>query len=223
MEQEFQGTAGRYLEESIPWWPPVATAPEGAPNVLVVLLDSGFPGYDATMPMANGMLVEILVRRGYSTFCLGKWHLSPAHEMAPGGSKQRWPLGRGFERFYGFLPGETDQYHPDLTYDNHQVSPPKSPEDGYHLTEDLADKAVSFLADLRAVAPTKPFLMWFAPGACHSPHQAPRSFIDGYAGQFDLGWDTWREKVFAKQKASGLLPDGTRLSDRPEAAGPARA
>ena len=279
MEQEFQGTAGRYLEDSIPWWPPVATAPEGAPNVLVVLLDdvgyaqfgcygsdirtatfdrlsagglrysnyhttalcsptraclltgrnhhasgmgrivefaSGFPGYDATMPMANGMLSEILVRRGYSTFCLGKWHLSPAHEMAPGGSKQRWPLGRGFERFYGFLPGETDQYHPDLTYDNHQVSPPKSPEDGYHLTEDLADKAVSFLADLRAVAPTKPFLMWFAPGACHSPHQAPRSFIDGYAGQFDLGWDAWREKLFAKQKASGLLPDGTRLSDRPQ-------
>ena len=222
MEQPFEGTAGRYLEESTPWWPPLPSAPSGAPNVLIVLLDdvgyaqfgcygsdirtatfdrlaasglrysnyhttalcsptraclltgrnhhangmgrivefaSGFPGYDATMPKANGMLSEILVRNGYSTFCLGKWHLAPAHEMAPGASKERWPLGRGFERFYGFLAGETDQYHPDLTYDNHQVDPPKTPEDGYHLTEDIADKAISFLADLRASSPTKPFLM----------------------------------------------------------------
>ena len=135
--------------------------------------------------------------------------------MTMGSPRDRWPLGRGFERFYGFLAGETDQFHPDLVYDNHQIDPPATPEDGYHLTDDLADKAILFMKDLRAVAPTKPFFLYFAPGACHAPHQAPSAFIERYRGRFDHGWDRWRDEVFARQLASGLLPEGTRLSERP--------
>jgi arylsulfatase A-like enzyme len=160
-------------------------------------------------------LSEILKMNGYATFAVGKWHLTPAADMAMGGVKDRWPLGRGFERYYGFLAGETDQYHPDLVYDNHQVEPPRTPEDGYHLTEDLVDHAELFIKDLRAADPAKPFFLWLAPGACHAPHQAPKEFIDAYRGRFDGGWDAWRDEVFARQHASGLLPAGTRLSERP--------
>jgi arylsulfatase A-like enzyme len=175
----------------------------------------GFPGYDATIPKSNGFLSEILRDEGYATFAVGKWHLTPAPESTPGGRRDRWPLGRGFERFYGFLGGETDQYHPDLAYDNHLIEPPRTPEEGYHLTEDLADHAITFVNDLRAVSPDRPFFLWFAPGACHSPHHAPREYIDRYGGRFDQGWDQWREEIYARQVASGLLPPGTALSDRP--------
>jgi arylsulfatase len=175
----------------------------------------GFPGYDATIPRANGFLSEVLLGEQYATFAVGKWHLTPAHETTMGGRRDRWPLGRGFERFYGFLGAETDQYQPDLVYDSHQIDPPRSPADGYHLTEDLADHAIEFVNDLRAVAPDRPFLLWLAPGACHSPHQAPARYIDGYRGQFDNGWDAWREEIYARQLESGLLPPGTALSDRP--------
>ena len=178
-------------------------------------ITSGFPGYNAEMSHEDGMISEILVRNGYSTFAVGKWHLTPPHEQQMGASRGRWPLGRGFERYYGFLDGETDQYYPDLVYDNHQVDPPRSPEEGYHLTEDMADKAVLFINDARAANPNKPFFLWFAPGACHSPHQAPKEFIDAYRGQFAKGWDAWREDVFARQLAAGLMPAGTELSDRP--------
>jgi len=178
-------------------------------------ITSGFPGYNAEMSHEDGMISEILVRNGYSTFAVGKWHLTPPHEQQMGASRGRWPLGRGFERYYGFLDGETDQYYPDLVYDNHQVDPPRTPEEGYHLTEDMADKAVLFINDARAANPHKPFFLWFAPGACHSPHQAPKEFIDAYRGQFAKGWDAWREDVFARQLAAGLMPAGTELSDRP--------
>ena len=181
----------------------------------IVEFATGFPGYDAVVPKDSGFLSEILLQNGYATFAVGKWHLAPAHEMAMGARRDRWPLGRGFERFYGFLAGETDQYQPDLIYDNHQVDPPRSPPHGYHLTEDLVDKAELFINDLRAAAPARPFLLWFAPGACHAPHQAPREYIDRYRGRFDIGWDAWREAVFARQSTSGLLPAGTRLSERP--------
>ena len=135
--------------------------------------------------------------------------------MAMGSPRDKWPLGRGFERFYGFLGGETDQYHPDLAHDNHQVDPPRTPEDGYHLTEDLADTAIAYIGDLRAVSPDKRFLLWLAPGACHAPHQAPSRYIERYRGRFDQGWDAWRQEVHARQVDSGLLPKGTRLSERP--------
>jgi len=181
----------------------------------IVEFSSGFPGYDATIPPENGFLSEVLVRNGYATYAVGKWHLTPAHEMAPGGPRDHWPLQKGFERFYGFLAGETDQYHPDLVADGRQIRPPRTPEEGYHLTEDMADQAIGHLKDLRAYSATKPFLLYFTPGACHAPHQAPRPFIDAYRGKFDLGWDEWREQVFARQAESGLLPPGTDLSERP--------
>ncbi|MEX2557555.1 MAG: arylsulfatase [Actinomycetota bacterium] len=181
----------------------------------IVELPQGFPGYDATIPKENGFVSEILLRNHYATFAVGKWHLTPATEMTMGSPRDRWPLGRGFERFYGFMGGETDQYHPDLVYDNHQIDPPRTPEEGYHLTEDLADHAILFLQDLRATYPAKPFFLYLTPGACHAPHQAPAGYIDAYRGAFDLGWDRWREAVFARQTASGLLPPGSELSARP--------
>lgn len=181
----------------------------------VVELSSGFPGYNAHVPKENGFLPEILRDNGYATFALGKWHLAPATEMAAGSPRDRWPLGRGFERFYGFLGGETDQYVPELIRDNSPVPVPRTPDEGYHLTEDITDEAIGYLADLRGSNQERPFFMWFAPGACHAPHQAPQAYIDAYRGRFDQGWDAWREAVFARQVASGLLPEGTRLSERP--------
>ncbi len=277
-KKHFEGVIGRTFADSTPWWPPVPAAPEGAPNIVLVLLDdvgyaqfscygsdiatptfdrlagsglrfanfhttalcsptraclltgrnhhangmarivefpSGFPGYDATIPPENGFVSQILRENGYATFAVGKWHLTPAHEMAPGGPRDHWPTRKGFDRFYGFLAGETDQFHPDLVADSEQVWPPATPEDGYHLTEDLADRAIGMVNDLRAFSPTKPFFLWFTPGACHAPHQAPRDFIERYRGQFDNGWDAWRDEVYARQVASGLLPSGTELSERP--------
>lgn len=181
----------------------------------VVEMATGFPGYDAVVPKSSGFLSEVLLANGYATFAVGKWHLAPAGEMAMGGPKDKWPLGRGFERFYGFLGGETDQWHPDLVYDNHQVPVPRTPEEGYHLTEDMVDHAELFIKDLRAVAPSKPFLLWFTPGACHAPHHVPTEYIERYRGHFDEGWDAWRDKVYERQVRSGLLPEGTQLSERP--------
>ena len=181
----------------------------------VVELAAGFPGYNATIPKENGFLSEILRDQGYATLAIGKWHLTPATEMSAGSPRDKWPLGRGFDRYYGFMGGETDQYHPELVHDNHPTEPPRTPEEGYHLTEDLADHAIRYLADLRGASPSTPFLLWFAPGACHAPHQAPAAYIERYRGAFDKGWDRWREDVFARQLASGLLPEGTQLSERP--------
>ena len=108
---------------------------------------TGFPGSNGQIPIENGFLSEILRDQGYSTYAVGKWHLTPAHECSAAGPYDRWPLGRGFERFYGFLGGDTHQYHPELVYDNHQVEPETTPEEGYHLSEDLVERAIGFIAD----------------------------------------------------------------------------
>ena len=113
----------------------------------IMEMATGYPGYDGRMPFENGMLSEMLLEAGYNTFCVGKWHLSPSEESTPAGPFHRWPLGRGFDRFYGFLGGETNQWFPDLTYDNHSVPQPKMPEEGYHLDQDLADHAIQFMLD----------------------------------------------------------------------------
>ena len=173
---------------------------------------TGFPGYNANIPFENGFLSEILLQNGYNTYCVGKWHLTPADQISAAGPYDRWPLGRGFERYYGFMGGETHQYYPELVYDNHQVEPPKTPEEGYHLTEDLVDKAISFIADTKQVAPDKPFFLYFAPGAMHAPHHVTKEWIDKYKGAFDAGWDVYREKVFARQKEMGLIPADAELS-----------
>jgi arylsulfatase A-like enzyme len=182
----------------------------------IVELATGFPGYDARIPRANGFLSEMLLGLGFATFAVGKWHLTPEDECNMGAPRHRWPLGRGFERFYGFMGGETHQFVPALVCDNRQVLPPRTPEQGYHLTEDLVDRAIEMVRDLRTVDPDKPFFMWFCPGACHSPHQSPRDFVERYRGRFDSGWDAWREAVVARQIEGAVLPEGTRLSPRPE-------
>jgi len=181
----------------------------------IIEIAAGFPGYNSRIPKSSAFMSEILLQQGYATYAVGKWHLTPAEEMHAAAPRERWPLGRGFERYYGFMGGETNQYEPALMYDNHEVAPPKSAAEGYHLTEDLADRAIEFISDLRSVEPDKPFFLYFTPGACHAPHQAPREWIDRYRGKFDTGWDAWREEVFARQKKMGLIPEGTQLSPRP--------
>jgi len=175
---------------------------------------TGYPGYDGRMPFENGMLPEMLLEHGYNTFCVGKWHLSPAEESTPAGPYHRWPLGRGFERYYGFLGGETNQWFPDLTYDNHSVPQPKKVEEGYHLDEDLADHAIRFVLDAQVNAPDKPFFMYYAPGTAHAPHQVGKEWIEKYKGKFDMGWDEYREVVFKRQKELGLFPADAELSSR---------
>lgn len=173
---------------------------------------TGYPGGNGYIPFENGFLSEMLLQHGYNTYAIGKWHLTPADQISAAGPYDRWPLGRGFERYYGFLGGDTHQYYPDLTYDNHRVEPPKTPEEGYHLTEDLADKAISFIADSKQVAPNKPFFMYFATGAMHAPHHVPKEWADQYKGKFDDGWEAYREKVFARQKELGIVPPEAELS-----------
>ena len=178
----------------------------------IMELATGYPGYDGRMPFENGMLPEMLLQHGYNTFCVGKWHLSPSEENTAAGPFHRWPLGRGFERYYGFLGGETNQWYPDLTQDNRSVSPPKSPGEGYHLSEDLADQAIHMILDAHVNAPEKPFYMYYATGAGHAPHHVPKEWADRYAGKFDMGWDSYREQVFARQKELGLIASDAELS-----------
>lgn len=175
-------------------------------------VSTGYPGYDGYIPFENGFLPEMLLQNGYNTYAVGKWHLTPADQISAAGPYDRWPLGRGFERYYGFLGGDTHQYYPDLTYDNHRVEPPKRPEEGYHVTEDITEKAISFIADSKQVAPNKPFFLYYATGAMHAPHHVPKEWADKYKGVFDDGWEAYREKVFARQKELGIAPAGSELS-----------
>lgn len=174
---------------------------------------SGFPGANAFVPRENGMLPEILVQNGYNTYGLGKWHLTPETEMSMASTKRSWPTERGFERFYGFLGAETNQWYPDLTYDVHAVDPPYTPEQGYHLSKDLVDRAIGFIQDGKQVVPDKPWLMYLAFGANHAPHHSPKEWADKYKGKFDMGYEKYREMVFEKQKQMGLIPEGTELSE----------
>src|SRR5437764_984972 len=182
----------------------------------VIELATGFPGYDAVIPTTNGFLSEMLVPHGYAAYAVGKWHLTPEDECHAAAPRHRWPLARGFERFYGFFSGETHQFVPALVSDNHQVQPGSTPEEGYHLTEDLVDHAMGFVGDLRAADPAKPFFLYFCTGACHAPHQAPAEWIEPYRGRFDSGWDAWRDATLARQIEAGVLPQGTELSPRPD-------
>jgi arylsulfatase len=173
---------------------------------------TGYLGYNANIPHENGFLSEMLLQNGYNTYAVGKWHLTPVDQVSAAGPYDRWPLGRGFERYYGFLGGDTHQFYPELVYDNHIVEQEKTPEEGYHLTEDLVDKSISFIADTKQVAPNKPFFMYFATGAMHAPHHVRKEWSDKYKGMFDDGWDAYREKVFARQKKMGLVPEDAELS-----------
>ena len=177
---------------------------------------TGFPGYNGRIPRRNGFISQMLVPEGYAAYAIGKWHLTPDEETNMAATRVNWPLGRAFERYYGFLGGETNQWYPSLVEDNHETNPPKTPEQGYHLTDDLTDKAILYIQDLKNVAPDKPFLMYFCPGACHAPHQVPREWADKYKGKFDQGWDRVREQCLARQKEIGIVPPSTELSPRPD-------
>ena len=275
--ERFEGRIGRTIADSEPWFDEPPHPGEGAPNVVIVLLDdTGFaqlgcygseidtPNIDALAagglqftnfhvtplcsptraslltgraPHAVGMravsnfrtgfpnqlghvsnhaatMAEVLHDAGYATFCVGKWHLAPMEQCSAAGPFDQWPLARGFDRFYGFLEGETDQFHPELIADNHPVSPPGTPEDGYHLSEDLVDRALAMIADSVGVRPDRPFFTYLAFGATHAPHQAPASYLAKYRGRFDEGWDVVRERWFRRQLERGVIPAGTRLAPR---------
>lgn len=186
---------------------------------------SGFPGISTRVPFESGFISEVLLEHGYNTYCLGKWHLTPGEECNLAAFKGRWPVGRGFERFYGWLGGETNCWFPDLVHDNHPIEPPGRPEDGYHLADDLADKAIGFIRDAKVIDPDKPFFMYLAPQAGHAPHLVPLEWADRYQGTFDEGYEAIRDGILARQIELGLLPEGTRLSGinphgEPDATGP---
>jgi arylsulfatase A-like enzyme len=273
----FDGVIGRTQAESTPWWPSPKHPGEGAPNVVIVLLDdTGFShlgcyGSDLATPnidrlAANGLrytnfhvtplcsptraslltgrnhhtvgmrsisnfdsgyphmrghvtnhaatVAEVLRDEGYATFAVGKWHLCAMENASAAGPYDQWPCQRGFDRFYGFLEGETDQFHPELVYDNHTIEPPATAEQGYHLSEDLVDHAIGFIHDTTSIRPDRPFLTYLAFGAMHAPHQAPASYLERYRGRFDDGWDEARQRWFSRQQEMGLLPPGTELAPR---------
>jgi arylsulfatase len=175
----------------------------------------GYPGYTARIPSDVPTLPGVLRDAGYNAFAVGKWHLAPRFEQSAAGPFDRWPLGLGFERYYGFVGPDTNQWTPKLAQDNSFVDPPRRPEDGYHLTEDLADRAIGMILDQKHAAPDKPFFLYFATGAMHAPHHAPAEWIDRYAGHFDGGWEQWRRATFERQVAAGVVPANTTLLDRP--------
>ena len=265
------------MDEYKPHWPDPVTAPEGAPNILVVLFDdvgfsdfgcygspiktptidklaeqgvrytgfhttamcsttraalltgrnhhsvgvgclanfdSGYPGYRGKIAKSAGTLAEMLRPNGYRTYMTGKWHVTPLNESGPTGPFDGWPLSRGFDRFYGFLDAETDQYAPELVRDNGHVDPPGTYASGYHLTEDLVDKSLQMLAEHEAALDGTPWFLWCAFGACHAPHQAPKEIIKSYDPMFQGGWDKERERRHASQKKLGIVPENTEMPPR---------
>ncbi len=176
--------------------------------------DSGFPGYRGKISRDAGTIAEILKPQTYRSYMVGKWHVTPLTETGATGPFDGWPLGRGFDRFYGFMDAETDQYAPELVADNTPIAPPGNFNTGYHLTEDLVDQSIRFIADHIADRPETPWLTWLALGACHAPHQAPRDLILSYDRIFAAGWDVEREQRLKKQIELGLVPPDTRMPAR---------
>ncbi|MBF6554614.1 MAG: arylsulfatase [Acidimicrobiales bacterium] len=176
--------------------------------------DSGYPHMRGHVTNHAATVAEVLRDEGYATFALGKWHLCSMENASAAGPYDQWPCQRGFDRYYGFLEGETDQFYPELVYDNHSVSPPATPEEGYHLSEDLVDHAIGFIHDSTSIRPDRPFFTYLAFGAQHAPHQAPASYLAKYRGRFDQGWDVARDSWFARQLEMGLLPADTELAPR---------
>jgi arylsulfatase A-like enzyme len=173
------------------------------------ILSAGFPGWDGRIPSDKGTIAEILRENGYNTFAVGKYGVTPDEDATDAGPFDRWPTGKGFDHFYGFLGSQTDQYNPDLVEDQAHVKP-----DGRHLNELITDKAISYIQKQQKAAPGKPFFLYYAPGAVHAPHQVAEKWSDAYKGKFDEGWDVYREKVLANQKKLGVIPANAVLPER---------
>ena len=280
-EPAFKGRIGISAKDSKPDWPKPVTAPKGAPNIVLIMLDdigfgdtstfggpaqtpaldklaaeglryntfhttsicsptraallsgrnhhrvgfgditqtaSGYPGYNAFWKKNSASIAEILYQNGYRTTAFGKWHNVPSKESKPSGPYERWPTGLGFEYFYGFMGGQVSQWEPTGLYRNTTpVDPPATAAQGYHLTTDLTDDAIRWLNTHESLSPDQPYLLYFAPGAVHEPHHAPKQWIDRYRGKFDRGWDKIREEIFARQKKLGVIPASTKLTQRPKA------
>ncbi|UJP09771.1 arylsulfatase [Microbacterium sp. KUDC0406] len=277
MTKEFQGKIELDVRDSVADWAPYepTRAPEGSPNILVILYDdtgmaswspyggrinmptldrlaangltytqwhttalcsptrstfltgrnhhvngmgnimegtNGFPGLSGHIPASCATIGQVLQKNGYSTFWVGKNHNVPEEDISTGGSKEQWPLAQGFDRFYGFIGGETNNWYPDLVEDNHFIEPPYTPEEGYHLSKDLADQTIRLIRDQNASNPSKPWYTWFCPGANHAPHHAPKDYIDKYKGVFDDGYDAYREWVLGRMVERGILPADTALT-----------
>jgi len=176
--------------------------------------DSGYPGYRGKISREAGTIAEMLRPHGYRNYMLGKWHVTPLTESGATGPFDGWPLGRGFDRYYGFMDAETDQFAPELVRDNTPVDPPGTFATGYHLTSDLVDQAIRYLADHVADNAEIPWLTWVAFGACHAPHQAPFNLVSKYDSVFAEGWDAERERRLARQIEMGVVPKGTQLPPR---------
>jgi arylsulfatase len=276
-KKEFNGVIKLDVRDSTPDWGPyeLTRAPEGSPNILVVLYDdtglaawspyggginmptldrlaengltytqwhttalcsptrstfltgrnhhvnrcaaitegsNGFPGAAGRLPAECATIGQVLQDNGYSTYWIGKNHNVPEEDISAGGNRSEWPLSKGFDRFYGFLGGETNNWYPDLVEDNRFIEPPSTPDEGYHLSKDLADQALRMLRDQHSATPSKPWFMWFCPGANHAPHHAPQEYIDKYKGKFDDGYEAYREWVLARMIERGIMPEGTELT-----------
>ena len=272
----FPGRIETSYMDSEPWWAEEKKAPEGAPNVLYVVLDDtgysqigcfgsliktpsldsiaadglryrdfhvnamcsptraslltgcnnhtiglgylsnydlGFPAISGHIDPKYGYISETLLENGYSTFALGKWHLCNTKSMTGAGPYDQWPLGKGFEKYYGFLTAATSQYNPLLVQDNTLIDPPALPEDGYHLSADLIDHAIGYIGTQKSLEPSKPFFCYLAFGAMHGPHHAPKEYMEMYKGAFDMGYEKYRELVFARQKEMGLIPADAVLTE----------
>ena len=183
-------------------------------NGQIAELANDWDGYSGHIPSSTALAAEVLTDYGYATAAFGKWHNTPAEETTPAGPFHNWPTGKGFEYFYGFLAGEASQWEPNLVRNTTSVLPPKRPEDGYHLSEDLADDAIGWLRRHKAFEADKPFFMYWASGCLHGPHHIMKEWADRYAGKFDDGWDAYRERVFERAKAQGWIPANAELTDR---------
>ena len=174
-------------------------------------VDSGWPSGRGRVTRRAAMIPEVLREVGYNTFAVGKWHVAPMREVTPAGPFDQWPLQRGFNQFYGFMNGETDHFNPELVRDNHFVAPPASPADGYHLTDDLIDRAIGYIADHIAHRPASPFFLYLPLGAPHAPQHAPPEYLEAARGRYDAGWEVLRRRRYERQLEMGVIPEGTEL------------
>lgn len=183
----------------------------GMGNIANFVFDDDYPDITGRIKPEAGTVAEILHENGFATLAVGKWHVAPLQHETPAGPFDYWPLGKGFDRFYGWLEGETDQYQPQIIYDNHYVKGKKPI--GYHASTDLVDHSIEFISDQVSIYPEKPFFMYLCFGVAHSPHQVPKEYIDRYKGLYAKGWNAVREERFRRQIAMGIVPEGSRSSD----------